>query len=185
MHECGAADLRSRLGWGRPSGPVGRHLVSAPGSPPWGSPIVTPGAYCWRRARPSEPVPAPLLPAPAPAEHPPNPVPAGTDYPPPYIVEAPTLDTADLTHRPLTVASCEASRTRSGTTGSSTGWRRRRRADVHGVPGPPPFFGCSRLDGKPIAPAEAHRLLEQVGDEHAARPYIGDGPSTVTPRRSM
>jgi hypothetical protein len=39
--------------------------------------------------------------------------------------------------------------------------------------GQPRFFGCTRLDGVPIAPADAHRLLEQVGDECGSMPYIG------------
>ena len=49
---------------------------------------------------------------------------------------------------------------------------------------PEPFIGCTRLDGVPIAPADAHRLLAQIGDEHGALAYIGDGRLSVTPRRS-
>ena len=48
-----------------------------------------------------------------------------------------------------------------------------------------PFFGCTRLDDVPIAPADAHRLLAQVGDEHAAMAYIGDGGVSVPPRQPM
>ena len=47
------------------------------------------------------------------------------------------------------------------------------RLELTVFPGQPPFFGCTRLDGASIAPGDAHRLLAQVGDEHASMPYIG------------
>jgi hypothetical protein len=53
------------------------------------------------------------------------------------------------------------------------------------LPGSEPFIGCTKLDGVPIAPADAHRVLEQLGDEHAAMAYIGDGTLIVSPRRPM
>ena len=52
-------------------------------------------------------------------------------------------------------------------------------------PCPPPWFGCTRLDGVPIALADAHCLLEQLGDEHASTPDIGVGSVSVSPRQSM
>ena len=51
-------------------------------------------------------------------------------------------------------------------------------------PGPPPWLGCTRLDDVPIAPADARRILSQVGDEHAAMAHIGDGAVSVSPRQS-
>ena len=48
-----------------------------------------------------------------------------------------------------------------------------------------PFYGCTRLDDVPIAPADAHRILAQLGHDHAAMGYIGDGGVSVTPRQPM
>ena len=44
-----------------------------------------------------------------------------------------------------------------------------------------PFVGCTRLDGVPIAPADAHRHLEGVGHEHAAMTFLGEGPPRLSP----
>ena len=52
-------------------------------------------------------------------------------------------------------------------------------------PGPPPFYGCTQLDGVPIAPVDPHRLLELIGDDHSMMPYIGDGAISVSPRQPM
>jgi hypothetical protein len=41
-------------------------------------------------------------------------------------------------------------------------------------PGPPPFMGASKLDGRSIAPVEAQRLLAAAGHEHAELGCIGD-----------
>lgn len=48
-------------------------------------------------------------------------------------------------------------------------------------PGPEPFVGCTRLDGVPIAPVDAHRHLEAVGHEHAALMFLGEHPSVLPP----
>jgi len=61
-----------------------------------------------------------------------------------------------------------------------TAWRSHTVATAEGeltftvFPGPPPFIGASRLDGWPIAPVDARRLLADVGHEHAIMPALGD-----------
>jgi hypothetical protein len=41
-------------------------------------------------------------------------------------------------------------------------------------PGPEPFIGSARLDGRPIAPLDAHRVLELLGHADAGLCYLGD-----------
>lgn len=41
-------------------------------------------------------------------------------------------------------------------------------------PGPDPFIGSARLDGRPIAPEDAHRALQHLGHADAGLRYIGD-----------
>jgi hypothetical protein len=52
-------------------------------------------------------------------------------------------------------------------------------------PGPVPFVGCTRLDGVPIAPTDAQKVLAQLGHEHATMKFMGDGSIRPTPRLSM
>ena len=52
-------------------------------------------------------------------------------------------------------------------------------------PGPPRFSAAHASTASPIAPADAHRILDQLGDEHASMPYIGDGQISVPPRQPM
>jgi hypothetical protein len=40
-----------------------------------------------------------------------------------------------------------------------------------------PFVGYTRLDGRPIAPSDAHRYLAAAGHEHAALKLLGEQPS--------
>ena len=41
-------------------------------------------------------------------------------------------------------------------------------------PGPQPFISATSLDGRPLAPVNAHELLEQAGHEHTDLGFIGD-----------
>ena len=53
-------------------------------------------------------------------------------------------------------------------------------------PGPRPFVSCTRLDGRPISPVEAHRLLVDAGHEDAELTYMGDDwASRVEHRQPM
>ncbi len=53
-------------------------------------------------------------------------------------------------------------------------------------PGPQPFIGATRLAGTPIAPADAHVRLVELGHEHASVAYMGeDWADHLGPRRPM
>ena len=41
-------------------------------------------------------------------------------------------------------------------------------------PGPQPFIGATRLAGTPIAPADAHVRLVELGHEHAVFDFVGN-----------
>jgi hypothetical protein len=43
------------------------------------------------------------------------------------------------------------------------------------------FVGCTRLDGRSIAPSEARRYLTAAGHEHAALAFVGEQPPSLGP----
>ena len=52
--------------------------------------------------------------------------------------------------------------------------------------GPAPFIGATRLAGEPIAPADAHACLVELGHDHAAFAYMGEEwADHIGPRRPM